>query len=160
MKTSVLTDSDGTGRIDPHPNVRAGSPNNRSYWSLDNCRKTFPGKVRGTADPSATLRFGRDDKGEGKASMESGCWTEGSSPWVGHRPMTPPVAMTKLLGYVRLYIDWKNHNLPKTNLSSRPERTRISCHASLDVAARAAFVKESRMKFANATKFNRKFGVA
>ena len=23
------------------------------------------------------VRFGRDDKGEGEASMESGCWTEG-----------------------------------------------------------------------------------
>jgi hypothetical protein len=45
-------------------------------------------------------------------------------------------------------------------LSSRPERTRISCHAALDMAACAAFRKESRMKFANATKFDRKSGVA
>jgi hypothetical protein len=65
-----------------------------------------------------------------------------------------------LLSYVRLCIDWKNHNLPKTNLSSRPERSRISCHASPEVAACAAFVKESRMKFAKATKLNRKFGEA
>jgi hypothetical protein len=86
------------------------------------CRKTFPGMVRGTVDPSASLpmnRFvsyakqagcswvrtsenpkdsacfrkyplfigfitspaarssARDDKGEGDASMERGCWTEG-----------------------------------------------------------------------------------
>jgi hypothetical protein len=68
--------------------------------------------------------------------------------------------MTNLLSYVGLCIDWKSYNLPKTDLSSRPERTRISCHASLDVVACAAFVKESRMKFANATKPNRKFGVA
>jgi hypothetical protein len=27
--------------------------------------KTFPGLVRGTADPSTALRSGRDDKGEG-----------------------------------------------------------------------------------------------
>jgi hypothetical protein len=54
-----------------------------------------------------------------------------------------------------------------TKLSSRPprravgpERTRISCHAALDMATCAAFVKESRMKIANATKFNRKSGVA
>jgi hypothetical protein len=47
-----------------------------------------------------------------------------------------------------------------TELSSRPERTRISCHAALDMAACAAFRKESRMKFANATKFDRKSGVA
>src|SRR5580704_12231978 len=44
-----------------------------------------------------------------------------------------------------------------TNLSSRPERT---CHVSLDVATCAAFANESRMKFANATKLNRKFGAA
>jgi len=45
-------------------------------------------------------------------------------------------------------------------LSSRPERTRISCHATLGTATCAAFFKESRMKIANATKFNRKSGVA
>jgi hypothetical protein len=39
------------------------------------------------------------------------------------------------------------------------DRTRISCHAALDIAACAAFVKESSMKCANATKFNRKSGV-
>jgi len=47
-----------------------------------------------------------------------------------------------------------------TEMSSRPERTRISCHAALDIAACAAFVKESRMRIANATKLNRKSGVA
>src|ERR1700722_16524939 len=36
-----------------------------------------------------------------------------------------PVEMTNLLGYVRLCIDWKNHNLPETNLSSRPERSGV-----------------------------------
>ena len=39
---------------------------------------------------------------------------------------------------------------PPSTLSSRPKRTRISCHAALDMAACAAFRKESRMKFANA----------
>jgi hypothetical protein len=43
-------------------------------------------------------------------------------------------------------------------LSSRPERTRISCLAALDTTTYAAFVKESRMKFTNATKLNRKSG--
>ena len=33
-------------------------------------RKTFAREVRGTADPSTALRFGRDDKGEGGASIE------------------------------------------------------------------------------------------
>jgi hypothetical protein len=45
-------------------------------------------------------------------------------------------------------------------LSSRPERTRISCHAALDTATPAAFVRESRMNLANATKLNRKSVVA
>jgi hypothetical protein len=48
----------------------------------------------------------------------------------------------------------------QTELSSRPERTRISCHAALDMATCAAFIKESRMKIANATKLHRKSGVA
>jgi hypothetical protein len=45
-------------------------------------------------------------------------------------------------------------------LSSRPERTRISCYAASPATTCAAFGKESRMKFANATKFDRKSGVA
>ena len=45
-------------------------------------------------------------------------------------------------------------------LSSRPERTRISCLAALDTTTCAAFIKESRMKFTDATKSNRKSGVA
>jgi hypothetical protein len=45
-----------------------------------------------------------------------------------------------------------------TELSSRPERTRISCHATLDKAACAAFRKKSRMKFFNASNFDRKSG--
>jgi hypothetical protein len=40
------------------------------------------------------------------------------------------------------------------------DRTRISCHAALDIAACAAFVKESSMKCANATNFHRKSGGA
>ena len=45
-------------------------------------------------------------------------------------------------------------------LSSRPERTRISCHAAPDTATYAAFVKESRMEFASATNLHRKSGGA
>ncbi len=48
----------------------------------------------------------------------------------------------------------------QTKLSSRPERSRISCYAAPDMSAHAAFSKESRMKFANATNLHRKFGVA
>jgi hypothetical protein len=49
---------------------------------------------------------------------------------------------------------------PPPDLSSRPKRTRISYHAALDMAACAAFRKESRMNFANATNLDRKSGVA
>jgi len=45
-------------------------------------------------------------------------------------------------------------------LSSRPERTRISCHTALDKAACAPFRKEGRIKCTNATKVNRKSGGA
>src|SRR5580698_6153482 len=48
----------------------------------------------------------------------------------------------------------------QTEVSSRPERTRISCHASLDKTTFAPFRKEGRMKCINATKFHRKSGVA
>jgi hypothetical protein len=48
----------------------------------------------------------------------------------------------------------------QTKLSSRPERSRISCRTALETTACAAFSKESRMKFANATNINRKSGVA
>jgi hypothetical protein len=45
-------------------------------------------------------------------------------------------------------------------LSSRPERTRISCLAPLDKTARAPFFKERRIQFASATNFYRKSGGA
>src|SRR3984957_5599764 len=71
-----------------------------------------------------------------------------------------PVEMTNLLhGDCQLSSGCMSVHGP-TNLSSRPERTRISCLAALDTPPCAAFVKESRMKFTNATKLNRKFGVA
>ena len=49
---------------------------------------------------------------------------------------------------------------PSSPLSSRPKRTRISCHAALDKAACAPFREERRMKSDNATKFYRKSGGA
>jgi hypothetical protein len=48
----------------------------------------------------------------------------------------------------------------RAKVSSRPKRTRISCHAALDKAAYAPFRKEGRMNCNNATKSNRKSGVA
>ena len=44
------------------------------YW----LSKTFPRRVRGTADPSTALRSGRDDKGGRGASIEDGIVAEGS----------------------------------------------------------------------------------
>jgi hypothetical protein len=44
--------------------------------------------------------------------------------------------------------------------STTEDQTLISCHAALDIATCAAFVTESRMRFANATKFHRKSGKA
>jgi hypothetical protein len=44
--------------------------------------------------------------------------------------------------------------------STTEDQTRISCHVALDIAPCAAFVTESRMKFANPTKFHRKSGEA
>jgi hypothetical protein len=47
-----------------------------------------------------------------------------------------------------------------TNLSSRPERTRISYFAELTTTTYAALRKESRRNFINATELDRKSGGA
>jgi hypothetical protein len=73
--------------------------------------------------------------------------------------MATPVEMTSLFWGHR-DVSMAKLRFIATNLSSRPERTRISCHAALDATTRAAFIKESRMKFASATNLNRKSGVA
>jgi hypothetical protein len=44
--------------------------------------------------------------------------------------------------------------------STTEDQIRISCHVALNTAAWAAFVTESRMKFANPTRFHRKTGEA
>jgi hypothetical protein len=49
---------------------------------------------------------------------------------------------------------------PATELSSRPERTRISYYAGLTTSTYAPFRKERRMRIANANKFDRKSGGA
>jgi hypothetical protein len=58
-----------------------------------------------------------------------------------------------------IFFDYQ-HARTQTNLSSRPKRTRISFIAGTPKPTYAAFRKESRMKFANATNLNRKSGVA
>ena len=49
---------------------------------------------------------------------------------------------------------------PPSPLSSRPKRTRISCHIALEKTAIAPLREERRMKFAGAIKFHRKSGGA
>ena len=49
-------------------------------------------------------------------------------------------------------------HFPATELSSRPERTRIPATRHSPAATCAAFSKESRVRFANATDLNRKSG--
>jgi hypothetical protein len=71
-----------------------------------------------------------------------------------------PVEMTMLLEDRTPRFQEKYEISAATELSSRPERTRISCHAALDKAACTPFFKERRMMFANATNINRKSGVA
>jgi hypothetical protein len=44
--------------------------------------------------------------------------------------------------------------------STTEDQARISCQVAPDIATCAAFVRESRMRFANATKFHRKSGKA
>jgi hypothetical protein len=48
----------------------------------------------------------------------------------------------------------------RTLRSTTEDQTRISCHVALDIAARAVFITESRMKFANPTRFHRRSGEA
>jgi hypothetical protein len=79
-----------------------------------------------TADPSTTLRSGRDDK------------------------FIEPFTTVRRTGC-------SDHSLQQI---CHPDRTRISCHATLDIAACAAFVKESSIKCTNATKLHRKSGGA
>jgi hypothetical protein len=103
----------------------------------------------------------RDDKGKDDDSLESGRWTEAIFTNLGGpQAMTTPVEMTMLFEDRMPRVQEKYEILAATELSSRPERTRISCHAALETTACAAFSKESRMKFANATNINRKSGVA
>jgi hypothetical protein len=47
-----------------------------------------------------------------------------------------------------------------TELSSRPERTRISYYAELATSTYAPFCRERRMRIANANKLDRKYGAA
>ena len=68
-----------------------------------------------------------------------------------HAPSAHPRGMKN--GYCPLLWHTTLIEEPPSPLSSRPERTRISCHAALDRAACAPFREERRMKSDNATKF-------
>jgi hypothetical protein len=103
-----------------------------------------------------SLGFARDDKGKRSGSIESGCQTEVFFSTSGG----PQVEMTILLQRRLRLSPGNGESYPQTKLSSRPERTRISCLAALDTVACAPFFKERRMMFASATNFYRKSGVA
>jgi hypothetical protein len=79
------------------------------------------GVVEGTADPSTSLRFGRDDKGEGGASIEIGGWLRD--------PQVPR------LRYPGFPVEFSGFH-----------------------ALHAAFIEESRLKFADPTKLDRNSG--
>jgi hypothetical protein len=112
-------------------------------------------------DLSTPLRSGRDDKGEGRR-------------FHGERPRTEGVAVQQPLFMEPLPFPLSSRGAKPRDLRFRGpllearntirkqnchlacpgvpwDRTQISCHAALDIAACAAFVKESSMKCANAT---------
>jgi hypothetical protein len=66
-------------------------------------KKTFPGRVRRTADPSTSLRSGRDDKGDGGAFSRH--WLLGSTEQQVPPLRGAPVGMTLLLGTTREQVD-------------------------------------------------------
>jgi hypothetical protein len=66
--------------------------------------------------------------------------------------LRPTQADEKLLLLVPLFVP------NRTEVSSRPKRTQISCHTALDKAASAPFRKEGRMKCDSAIKLHRKSG--
>jgi hypothetical protein len=115
-----------------------------------------------------SLGFARDDKGEGELSMESGL--DPAAPLDDEKD--PPAGNHFLLNRNPLLchpersrgicssadFSWKRVSSPPQ--TCHLDRTRISCHAALDMAACAAFVKESSMKCGNAIKFHRKSGGA
>jgi hypothetical protein len=70
--------------------------------------------------------------------------------------MTTPAGMT-----IYLELDDSSRQFPlRNNIVIPTGAYRISCHGALETVACAPFRKERRMKFARATKFHRKSGVA
>jgi hypothetical protein len=63
------------------------------------------------------------------------------------------------MNIIREVVICNSHQMEEWELPPEIQpRTRISCHAALDEAARAPFSKERRMRFTNATNFHRKSG--
>ena len=106
-----------------------------------------------------SLGFARDDKGKGDRSVESGCRTEAFFITLGGPKAHDSSGRddNSVAAKVSHFLETRNSILkPNCHL----DRTRISCHAALDMATCAAFVKESSMKFPSATKSHRKSGGA
>ena len=104
---------------------------------------------RGGPQNCRSLGCAREDKGEGDALLCIARWLKRTA-----GPSTTLRSGRDDKSVVNIDAD------STTELPSRPERTRISCHASLDRAAYAPFRKERRMKLVNATKLYRESGVA
>src|SRR5580692_1813953 len=102
-----------------------------------NVAKSRFDKVNWTAS-NGGVPFGRDDKGEGEASMESGCWTEGVFITLGR----PRVGRDDKGVLVELHFSSRCTALhSSTNLSSRPERSvversAVSFNSQADSSAR------------------------
>jgi hypothetical protein len=109
---------------DPSAALRSGRDDN-SVCALRVCYRGF-GKSEGrTADPSAALRSGRDSA---VLSGEIGLWMRGTA---GPSAPVPRQAGT---GGVTILFGNARYRF-QDEVSSRPERTRISCHAALDKSA-------------------------
>ena len=80
-------------------------------------------RTRGPVQRCVAGNPGRDDKGEGGRFQKVRLLKRSrfSSPWVGRRPMTPPVEMTK--GRVVTQSNTALNSLTTPPLSSRPERS-------------------------------------
>ncbi len=119
----------------------------RNSGPLRSGRKTFPRKIRGTADPSATLRSGRDDKGKGSASIQIGCCgrrTAGPSTTLRFGRDDTLVWVPTSQSKEKCHPNRSAPGFPATQHWTR-RRMRLS-------------VRERRMKCNSTTKFHRKSG--
>ena len=102
-------------RVDVGQSCVAGNPGTlRSKITIEQDLRG----VERTADPSTTLRSGRDDKSEGGAFLKFDWWLElgasrrFSSPRVGRRPI-----ITSVTAIAKLLYDWKRASMRSNSRS-------------------------------------------